>query len=399
MVQGYASTVFWRGFTAFFDPIVESLGWSRAATAAGMSLQRSEGGMISPFVGIILKKFGIKKVMSFGILTTGLSFILMGFVTKIWHFYACISLLTIGMSFGTFIVLVATVGNWFIEKRKLALSLMMSASGFGGLLVPLIVILIENYGWRPIIIFAGVGFWIVGFPAVLIMRSTPEQYGLLPDGISPDDEAQIKNNNLRASKDMTVKQIFKSRTFWQFSIAISLSQALFALNLLHIPALTSFNVPLTIAGFSIAIIAAADVSSRLLVGFSSNKLNSKILMSIAFFMLAIGSLSLCLIDVPVMGMKLNTYLLIFIFAICWGGGFGASIPLRLSMLADYFGRKNYGTAVGMTSTIGGIASALSPIFGGLMYDIYENYRISFVAGSIFVFLSIPMILTIRPEKD
>ena len=54
-VQGYASTVFWRGFTAFFDPIVESLGWSRALTAAGMSIQRSEGGMISPFVGIVLK--------------------------------------------------------------------------------------------------------------------------------------------------------------------------------------------------------------------------------------------------------------------------------------------------------------------------------------------------------
>ena len=64
-VQGYASTVFWRGFTAFFDPIVESLGWSRALTAAGMSIQRSEGGMISPFVGIVLKKFGIKESHDF----------------------------------------------------------------------------------------------------------------------------------------------------------------------------------------------------------------------------------------------------------------------------------------------------------------------------------------------
>ena len=130
-----------------------------------MSLQRSEGGMISPFVGVILKRFGIKKVMSFGIFTTGLSFVLMGFIQELWHFYLCISLLTIGMSFGTFIVLVATVGNWFIEKRKLALSLMMSASGIGGLLVPVLVELISNYGWRPIIIFSGIGFWVIGFPA------------------------------------------------------------------------------------------------------------------------------------------------------------------------------------------------------------------------------------------
>ena len=35
LVQGYASTVFWRGFTAFFDPIADSLGGSRALAAAG----------------------------------------------------------------------------------------------------------------------------------------------------------------------------------------------------------------------------------------------------------------------------------------------------------------------------------------------------------------------------
>ena len=131
-VQGYTSLVFWRGFTAFFDPIVETFGWSRAATAGALSLQRTEGGMISPFVGILLEKFGPRKVMFFGVFVTGLSFILMSKITTLWHFYATISLLTIGMSFGTFIVLVATVGDWFNRKRKLALSILMSASGAGG---------------------------------------------------------------------------------------------------------------------------------------------------------------------------------------------------------------------------------------------------------------------------
>lgn len=397
-VQGYASTVFWRGFTAFFDPIVESLGWSRALTAAGMSIQRSEGGMISPFVGIVLKKFGIKKVMTFGIFTTGLSFVLMGFIQEIWHFYLCISLLTIGMSFGTFIVLVATVGNWFIEKRKLALSLMMSASGIGGLLVPVLVELISNFGWRPIIIFAGVGFWVVGFPATLVMRSTPEDYGLNPDGKDNIDIENSNNQKVKLIKDKSVKEIFKSSTFWKFAIATSMCQGLFALNLLHIPALTSFDVSLTLAGFSIAIIAFADVGSRLLIGFSSNNLNPKILMSICFFILGIGSLSLSLVGQDVFGFKINNYVLITIFALSWGGGFGASIPLRLSMVADFFGRKNYGTAIGMMSTIGGIFSAIAPILGGLVYDLFETYRISFAVGSILVFLAIPLILSIKTEN-
>ena len=363
-----------------------------------MSLQRSEGGMISPFVGIVLKKFGIKKVMSFGIFTTGLSFVLMGFIQELWHFYICITLLTLGMSFGTFIVLVATVGNWFIEKRKLALSLMMSASGMGGLLVPILVELISNYGWRPIIIFSGIGFWVIGFPATIVMRSTPEDYGMNPDGREfSDDEIEINSKNIQ-KKDMSVKEIFRSPTFWKFAIATSMCQGLFALNLLHIPALTSFNVPLTFAGFSIAIIAFADVGSRLLIGFSSNDLNPKILMCICFFILGIGSLSLSLIDQEIFGFKINSYVLIIIFALSWGGGFGASIPLRLSMVADFFGRKNYGTAIGMMSTIGGIFSAIAPIVGGLVYDLFETYRISFAVGSILVFIAIPILLSIKNES-
>ena len=169
------------------------------------------------------------------------------------------------------------------------------------------------------------------------------------------------------------------------------------LNLLHIPALTSFNVSLSLAGFSIAIIAFADVSSRLMVGFSSNKINPKYLMSIAVLFLGIGSLSLSMIDKEIFGITINTNVLIVIFGLCWGGGFGASIPLRLSMIADFFGRKNYGTAVGMMSTIGGIFSAIAPILGGLIYDLFETYRVSFAVGSLLVFLAIPLILSLKNE--
>ena len=95
--------------------------------------------------------------------------------------------------------------------------------------------------------------------------------------------------------------------------------------------------------------------------------------------------------------KIIKEVLIVIFGLCWGGGFGASIPLRLSMIADFFGRKNYGTAVGMMSTIGGIFSAIAPILGGLIYDLFETYRVSFAVGSLLVFLAIPLILSLKNE--
>ena len=71
IVQWYTSAVFWRGFQAFVPPILSTFGWSHGATAAAISLQRSESGMISPFVGAFLDKYGPRKVMAFGVFVTG----------------------------------------------------------------------------------------------------------------------------------------------------------------------------------------------------------------------------------------------------------------------------------------------------------------------------------------
>ena len=137
-VQSYTSAFFWRGFTVFFEALVGAFGWSRGATAAAVSIQRLEGGMISPFVGTLIDKFGPRKVMMFGVIVTGSSFMLLSQVQNLWQFYLAIVMMTIGMSFGTFIVLVVTVGNWFIRRRALALGILMSTSGFGGLTLPLL---------------------------------------------------------------------------------------------------------------------------------------------------------------------------------------------------------------------------------------------------------------------
>ena len=77
LVQWYTSAVFWRGFQAFIPPILNTFGWSSGATGAAISLQRSESGMISPFVGALLDRYGPRKAMAFGVFVTGGGFIFM----------------------------------------------------------------------------------------------------------------------------------------------------------------------------------------------------------------------------------------------------------------------------------------------------------------------------------
>ena len=183
--QAYTSGTFWQGFGAFFDPIIDQFGWSRALTAGAMSLQRTESGAISPFVGWFVDKFGPRNVMLFGTGLTALGFILLSRIQELWQFYAAFLVLTIGLSFGTFLIVTTAVANWFVENRSKALSITMAGSGLGGVLVPVIIWLIATTDWRTGLVVVAIGHLVIGIPVSFVMKSRPEDYGLLPDGALP----------------------------------------------------------------------------------------------------------------------------------------------------------------------------------------------------------------------
>ena len=240
LVQWYTSAVFWRGFQAFIPPILNTFGWSSGATGAAISLQRSESGMISPFVGALLDRYGPRKAMAFGVFVTGGGFIFMSQMQTLWQFYVAIALLTLGMSFGTFIVFVVTVANWFVQKRARALAILMSFSAIGGLTLPILVASIETFGWRDMLMATGIGFWLIGFPATLIMRKRPEEYGMLPDGASretnPINNASSTKFNTIREHTISMRQAIKLRFFWQLAIVTSLGQLVSSTNLFHFSA-------------------------------------------------------------------------------------------------------------------------------------------------------------------
>lgn len=403
VVQWYTAAVFWRGFQAFFDPIVQTFGWSRGATAGAVSLQRTESGLISPFVGTVLDKFGPKRAMAFGMAVTGASFMLMSFVQSLWHFYLAMALMTVGMSFGTFIVIVATVGNWFVRKRGKALSALMAASAIGGFTLPLLVFSIDHFGWRHVLFAVGVGFWVVGLPAVLIVRSRPEDYGQLPDGgpslvAGGQAGSQSQGSADGRETNVRVRDAMKMRFFWQLSLATSLGQLVNSANLLHLPALKQFGVSGGLAAAAAGSVAFGDLAGRLLTGWAGERYDKRWLLTGAFALQALGMIGFTLVNLDVGPFTISPALTLPVFVVGFGLGFGASIPVRLSILADYFGRKSYGSLLGMTSSVSAGFGALGPVFAGVMFDITGSYRTAFAILTLALVASIPLSLTLESQS-
>ena len=395
--QAYTSGTFWQGFGAFFDPIIEEFGWSRALTAGAMSLQRTESGAISPFVGWFIDKFGPRNVMLFGTFLTALGFILLSRIQELWQFYAAFLVLTIGLSFGTFLIVTTAVANWFVESRSKALSFTMAGSGLGGILVPVVIWIIATTDWRTGLVIVGIGCLVVGIPVSFVMKSRPEDYGMLPDGapLPEGDDAQQpsdaapRRSTLSGEVTMTTMQALKSRVFWQLAIAMGVSGMVMSASIHQIPAISSFGMSRETAGIAILGVSMFSVAGRLGSGYFGDRLDKRHVIAVALLFQFVGTI--------VFAFSSEIWHLV-IFVILWGFGFGAPIPVRFALIADLFGRRHYGSIMGTLMTTSAVFGVVAPVLVGWLADIRENYREPFVLMAFSVLIAIPMILTLGRER-
>ena len=366
--------------------------------ATALALQRAETSLFTPFVGAAINRFGPRAVLIFGVFVTGWGFIFMSEVQVLWHFYAAMRLLGLGLSFGEFIVFVTTIVNWFVRLRAHALATVMTFSAMGAVVLPLLVWSIETFGWRTILLCIGIGFWVVSTPVVLLLRRRPEDYGMRPDGgdhptSAPANRAQPL---VRHPREVSVgmRDAVRLRAFWQIAIAVSIGELVAMTNLFHRPTLLEYKIDLWLASIAAGSVAFGDVLGRINIGAIGDRFNVRILLAAALSRQSIGIASLALAHSTLLGISWGLIPLpLFVF--CSGFGFGSSIPLRLSILAEYFGRCSYGTLVGVTSSISSVWVTTGLLFVGFMFELTDSYRPAYIVLALALLPAIPLMLSIE----
>ncbi len=398
-MQFYTSAVFWRGFQAFVDPVLRSFGgWGSGVFGTAMAIQRAESSFITPFVGAAIDRFGPRPVLVFGSFVTGCGFILLSQMQELWHFYAAMLVLGVGLSFGEFIVFVTTIVNWFVRNRSRALAMFMTFSATGAVALPLLVWVIESFGWRAVLLGVGMGFWVIGIPAVILLRRRPEDYGERPDGETAASVAGPNSNRRQRNQprevSVGIREVLRLRAFWQIAIAVSIGELVAMTNIYHLPTLIEYEIDLWLASVAAGAVAIGDIAGRITVGFIGDRYRLKILLAIALSFQTIGVAALSLINSEFLGISWGLSPLPF-YVICTGFGFGASIPLRLSILADYFGRRSYGTLVGVTSSVSSMFVTAGLLFVGFMSDFADSYRPGYTVMTILILPTVPLTLALE----
>ena len=71
----------------FLKPITEEFGWTRSQFTGAMTIGTVLGSIVAMGTGPMLDRFGGRWLMALGFAVLGSSFLLMGGMTTIWHFY------------------------------------------------------------------------------------------------------------------------------------------------------------------------------------------------------------------------------------------------------------------------------------------------------------------------
>ena len=188
VIHLWMSIVWVYGMQVFFTPIITTFGWSRTALSGAFSLQRLEGSVEAPILGFMLDRFGPRRIIIVGAFMGGLGLISLSFVQTLWMFYVSVLLTAIGTSACIGQTRNWAIVQWFRRKRGRALGIGSTGAVFSGPLLVIILLLVENLGWRTAFLVTGVSSWVIVIPLSVVFRARPESYGYLPDGDPPREE-------------------------------------------------------------------------------------------------------------------------------------------------------------------------------------------------------------------
>ena len=174
-----ASTETFPVLSIFLKPITEEFGWSRTEFTGAISLGGLIGSGAALATGPFVDRFGPRWALTFAYTLIGATFVLMYFMSELWHLYA-LQIFARSMNTGVLSVASAViVPNWFIAKRGKATALAGLGFPAGSSIMPLLIAFVAGwYSWREASLGAGVLILIVSaVPTALLLRRRPGGHG------------------------------------------------------------------------------------------------------------------------------------------------------------------------------------------------------------------------------
>ena len=383
-------------FSLFYKPLQAEFDWGRGAISAAFTICFIVHGLASPFIGRMVDHYGARKVISLGALITGLGFLWLTLMQNLWSFYAGYVVIGLGMTAIGPIPTTQVVSNWFTKRRGLAIGMMSTGIGIGGLvLAPLVgAYLIPSFGWRASYLAIAVLTWVLIIPtALLVIKARPADIGLYPDGLEAAEATAEANLTAQASEGWALNMALKTSTFWLITVAFTVANFNQLGIIQHqVNHLTDTGFPLATAATALGAVGLFSAIGKFGFGWLCDQMPAKHAASISY------ALQIAAIIMLISLKPTSPLAMIWLYAIVMGLGVGGWMPTMSILISANFGLASYGAIFGMVSLVHYLGGAFGPLVAGQMFDVMQTYYWVFIIFLVLYTVAISLMLAVRHPK-
>jgi MFS family permease len=350
----------------FIAPLEHEFGWGRGEIAASFLVFATTGGAVQPFVGMMLDRWGPRRLAIAGALLTGLAFALFsrldGSMLQWLAFWFVLGVVCQAVMASTWAV---AISSHFTVNRARAFGVTMVGSSVATLGMPLLSnYLIERPGWRTAYLGIGIAWGaLVALIAFLMLHDRRSRAPIDPEIAEP--AAMLTG--------YTVREGVRSDSFAKIFLTILLSNFFyFALSFHMVPILTWSGLSRIEAVWITGSLGITMIPGIIGFGLIGDRLSPRLLTAILVVLPAITAAMLLYPTTSVVQR--------FIAVGAFGISCGAQLPSFTNMSTRYLGLRSYGTLSGLTNIAAMAATAMGPFIAGVLFDRTQSYAIILWAG-------------------
>ncbi len=386
--------------SVFMKPLTSEFGISRGVFSFIRSGEVMFSSVIAFLVGPLIDRYGARWLIVAGAVVAGAGYILLSQVQFFWHFMVIRWLpITVGDTLMGYMVINVMISRWFIHKRGRAISIANMGNGIAKAGIPLVAVgLFALVGWRNTwMVFGLVTLAVVVLPAFLLVRRSPEDIGLQPDGAlappqsspgeSPGTEAPREHS---ADVQWTRAEAVRTGTFWLLVITYgTVTFGIIGLNLHIHPYITDIGYSPEVASTVMGMMALTQTVGNLAWGVVGERIDVRKAAAAQFLLQACG-LALALAYTGLAPVSLGFLI--------YGFGLGGILVIRELLWANYFGRVSLGRVRNLGIMITRTGTTVGPPFFGFFHDYTGSYILSFGVFIAALLLSALLVLAVRPPR-
>jgi len=353
----------------FIDPLTEEFGWSRTLIALGGSIAALITIFLYPLVGILVDRWGSRRLAVPGTLLTGASIAAFGLANGsraqwivLWAVHALAAVLVKST------VWTSAVSRSFNAGRSLALAITLGGTALTAVLAPpLARWLTDSFGWREAYALIGFGWTLPAFLLCLLFlwpvkaHSTPS----LPqgEGKTPPVDAD----------GLSVSEALRSKALWRIALATFLTLLFSSTLLVHqVPLLVEVGVSRSTAAAMAGFAGLGGMAGGLVTGVLMSRFHPGRVAGITNGITALAVIPLL--------EPFRSPVLIFIGMVVVGYSGGTKLLIGSYLTGIHGGLHNYGKIYGVIASIIAFSAAIGPVFGGAIYDLTGSYNALILYG-------------------